>query len=65
MPFITIRVTEGVSAEDKARLIKGATDLVVEVLDKNPASTHVIVEEVPTDNWGIKGQTVTALRQKS
>jgi 4-oxalocrotonate tautomerase len=31
----------------------------VKVLNKNPATTIVIVEEVETDNWGIAGETVT------
>ena len=46
MPFITIRVTggrEAPSPEQKARLIAGATQLVVDVLGKNPETTHVII----------------------
>ena len=53
--------------EDKAReeiekLIEGATQLLVDVLGKNPASTFVIIDEVETDNWGVGGQSVTKLR---
>ena len=40
------------------------TDLLVKVLHKNPATTVVVIEEVETDNWGIGGETVTAIRQK-
>lgn len=64
MPYINIQITrEGATAEQKAELIRGATELLIRVLDKNPATTFVIIEEVETDNWGIAGQTVTALRQ--
>ena len=36
MPYVNIRITrEGATAEQKARLIKGVTDLLVEVLGKN------------------------------
>ncbi len=63
MPYINIKITrEGATAEQKAELIQGATDLLVRVLGKNPATTFVIIDEVDTDNWGIAGQTVTTLR---
>jgi 4-oxalocrotonate tautomerase len=64
MPYVHIRITrEGATAAQKAELIRGATELLVRVLDKNPATTFVIVDEVDTDDWGIGGQTVTALRR--
>ena len=63
MPYVNIRITdEQVTAEQKARLIAGATQLLVDVLNKNPATTFVIIDEVNTDNWGIGGKTVTDLR---
>jgi 4-oxalocrotonate tautomerase len=65
MPYIHIQVTrEGVSPAQKAELITGATDLVVRVLGKDPATTFVVIEEVDTDNWGVAGQSVTALRRQ-
>ncbi len=66
MPFVNIKITrDGATSEQKAELIKEATDLLVKVLHKNPATTVVVIEEVETDNWGIGGETVTAIRQKS
>ncbi|CAK14766.1 tautomerase family protein [Pseudomonas entomophila] len=66
MPYVHIRVTdEGVSAEHKRLLIEGTTQLLERVLNKPPASTFVVIEEVPTDNWGVGGETVTALRNRS
>ncbi|MDH5752912.1 MAG: 4-oxalocrotonate tautomerase family protein [Deltaproteobacteria bacterium] len=65
MPLVNIRITrDGVTAEQKARLIKGVTDLLVDVLGKNPATTMVLIDEVDTDNWGIGGETVTRRRQE-
>ena len=58
MPYVNIQVTrEGVTtAEQKARLIKGTTDLLVDVSRyKNPATTFVVIEEVEMENWGIGG----------
>ena len=66
MPYINIKITkEGATKEQKEKLIKGATDLLVEVLGKNPATTVVVIEEVDTDNWGIGGIQVTEIRKKS
>jgi 4-oxalocrotonate tautomerase len=57
MPYIHIRVTdEQVTKAKKQKLIAGATELVVSVLQKNPETTHVVIEEVPTDNWGVAGK---------
>ena len=66
MPYVKIQITrEGATREQKAQLIRGATDLLVEVLDKNPATTFVVIEEVETDHWGIGGETVTVLRERA
>lgn len=65
MPFINIKITnENVTPEKKAELIQGATQLLVDVLGKNPATTVVVIEEVPTDNWGIAGETITERRKR-
>ncbi len=65
MPFVNIKITnEGVTPEKKAQLIKGATQLLVDILGKNPETTVVVIEEVDTDNWGIGGETVTIRRQR-
>ncbi len=65
MPYVNIKITnEGVSAEQKAALISGVTDLLRTVLGKNPATTVVVIDEVETDNWGIGGEPVTRRREK-
>ncbi|MES2017761.1 MAG: 4-oxalocrotonate tautomerase family protein [Pseudomonadota bacterium] len=65
MPFVHIRVTkEGVTPEQKLALIEGATDLLKRVLNKNPATTFVIIDEVDTDNWGLNGESVTTRRRR-
>ena len=64
MPYVNIKITdENVTAQQKADLIKGATQLLVDVLNKNPETTIVVIDEVNTDNWGIAGETVTTLRK--
>ncbi|AZZ99311.1 2-hydroxymuconate tautomerase family protein [Pseudoalteromonas sp. R3] len=65
MPYIHIQVTdEGVTNAQKQSLIKGATQLMVEVLGKSPQTTFVVIDEIPTDNWGIGFEQVTAVRQR-
>jgi 4-oxalocrotonate tautomerase len=65
MPYVNIQITrEGATAAQKAELIQGATALLVRVLNKNPATTFVIIDEVDTDNWGVAGQAVTQLRRE-
>ena len=65
MPYVNIKITqEGATPEQKAQLIQGATQLLVDVLGKNPKTTVVVIEEVDTDNWGIGGETVTNIRKQ-
>ena len=66
MPYVNIKITnEGVTKEQKQRWIQGATQLLVDVLGKNPATTVVVIDEVDTDNWGIGFEQVTELRKRS
>ncbi len=66
MPYVNIKITdEQVTKEQKAQLIQGVTQLLVDVLNKNPATTVVVIDEVNTDNWGIGGEVVTQLRENA
>nr|WP_319386080.1 4-oxalocrotonate tautomerase family protein [uncultured Roseibium sp.] len=66
MPYVNIQVTrEGVTQEQKSRLIKGATDLLVDVLGKTPSTTFVVIDEVEMENWGIGGLPVEEFRSKA
>lgn len=65
MPYINIKITkEGATKEQKAELIAGATELLTRVLNKNPKTTVVVIDEVDTDNWGIAGESVTEHRKR-
>ena len=65
MPYVNIKVTDdNVTVEQKRQLIQRTTQLLVDVLDKNPDATHVVIDEVSTDNWGVKGESVTKLRKR-
>ena len=72
MPIVTIQVTregtlpgvDSVTAEEKAALIKGASELLKNVLNKPFESTFVIIEEVPTDIWGWGGLPALEFRRR-
>jgi 4-oxalocrotonate tautomerase len=64
MPYIKIELTrEGVTRGQKQQLIKGVTDLVTGILNKDPHLTHVVIQEVDLDNWGYAGEQVSVLRE--
>jgi len=68
MPYVNIRITRTdppATAAQKAELIRGATDLLQRVLNKNPATTVVTIDEVEMDNWGVGGETVTVRNAKA
>jgi 4-oxalocrotonate tautomerase len=65
MPYVNIKVTnEGVTREQKLQLIEGASDLLSRVLNKDPATTFVVIDEIETDNWGLNREAVTTRRQR-
>lgn len=72
MPYVNIKITKeggpngtGPTAEQKAELIKGTSDLLERVLSKNPATTFVVIDEVPLEDWGIGGLPVLEFREKT
>jgi 4-oxalocrotonate tautomerase len=66
MPYVNIKITrEGATPAQKAELIKGVTDLLQKVLNKNPKTTFVVIDEVELDNWGIAGLPVDEFRKQN
>ena len=67
MPIVNIRITRegGTTPQQKAELIAGATQLLVDVLDKSPATTFVVIDEVDLPDWGVGGLPVEEYRARS
>lgn len=66
MPFVTVRITrDGATRDQKAQVILEITDTLQRVLNKRPELTHVVIDEVDTDNWGYAGMTTTEYRRKN
>lgn len=66
MPYVNIKITRegGTSPRQKAALIEGVTKLLTDVLDKNPATTFVVIDEVELEDWGIGGMPVQDFRAR-
>lgn len=64
MPFVNVKITrDGVSREQKAEIIRQITQTLSDVLGKNPEYTHIVIDEVETDNWGYAGQLTSDFRR--
>ena len=66
MPYVNVQITrEGnTTREQKAEVIQGITDLLQAVLNKAPATTVVVIDEVDMENWGIGGLPVEEFRKQ-
>ncbi|MCY1418842.1 4-oxalocrotonate tautomerase family enzyme [compost metagenome] len=65
MPFVTVRITrDGVTPAQKAQVIAEITETLERVLNKRPDLTHIVIEEIDTDNWGYAGMTTTQYRKQ-
>ncbi len=64
MPYVNIKISPaGATAAQKAALIAGTTQLLVDVLDKDPATTVVVIDEVELESWGMGGLPVLEYRE--
>jgi 4-oxalocrotonate tautomerase len=72
MPIVTIQATRGgsgpgrtsVTSEEKAQLIAGVSQLLLDVLHKPLDATFVVIEEVELENWGWGGLPVPEYRKR-
>jgi 4-oxalocrotonate tautomerase len=64
MPYINLQITkDGVTTEQKAQIVAEFTQTLVNVLGKRPEHTHIVIQEIETDNWGFAGQLTTEFRK--
>ncbi len=72
MPFVTVQLTrEGtesgvdrVTAEQKAAIFAGISQLLQDVLDKPPEWTWVVIRQVEPEDWGWGGLPVMDYRKR-
>jgi 4-oxalocrotonate tautomerase len=65
VPYVNVQITrEGATPTQKAQIIEGVTQLLVDVLGKDPATTFVVIQEVELEDWGIGGLPVVERRRR-
>lgn len=55
MPYVNVQITSGATRQQRAQLVKDITDSLSRVLGKKPEHTHVVIQEIPDENWGFAG----------
>ena len=64
MPYINLQITkDDATKEQKAQIVAEFTQTLVKVLGKKPEHTHIVIQEIETDNWGFAGQLTTEYRK--
>ena len=64
MPYVSIRITKGITKEQKAQIVEEVTATLQRVLEKKPEHTHIIIDEVDEENWGFAGMLTTEFRKQ-
>lgn len=65
MPYVNVRITkDGVTREQKKQIVAEITDTLARVLNKKPEHTHIVIDEIETDNWGFSGMLTTEYRAR-
>lgn len=66
MPYINLKITkDGVTRDQKKQIVAEFTQTLVRVLGKKPEQTHIVIDEVETDNWGFSGMLTTDYRAQN
>jgi 4-oxalocrotonate tautomerase len=66
MPYINVKITrDGVTAEQKRRIVAEMTETLVSVLGKKPEHIHVVIDEIEPENWGFAGMLTSEWRRQN
>jgi 4-oxalocrotonate tautomerase len=55
MPVVTVQMFEGRTLDQKRKLVRAITDAMVEHAEARPDGLHVVLQEIPKENWGRAG----------
>lgn len=64
MPYVRIEITAGRTEDQKAELAAAVTEAMERIIGSKPASTFVVFEDVPAENWAIGGELVSRRNKK-
>jgi len=60
IPVVIVEMWSGRTEEQKRLVIKGITK-VFEDIGVKPEHVHIIIHEVPKNNWGISGEQASRI----
>ena len=52
MPVVTVQMWEGRTPEQKRKLMHALTQAMVEHAGARPEALHIVLQEIPKENWG-------------
>jgi len=52
MPYVNVKVLEGLTRQQKSEIVRDITTSFTRVLNKNPEHIHIVIDEVTQENWG-------------
>ena len=55
MPLVIVKMLEGRSVEQKRRLVREITDVVVKYTGASEDQVDVLIEDYPRENWAKAG----------
>jgi 4-oxalocrotonate tautomerase len=55
MPVVTVQMWTGRTPQQKRALARAITEAMVAHVDAKPTNLHVIIQEVPKENWALAG----------
>ncbi|MGL5113879.1 MAG: tautomerase family protein [Beijerinckiaceae bacterium] len=61
MPYVNVQITKGATHAQRAEIVAEITATLVRVLGKKPESTHIVIQEIERDHWGVRGRLVADL----
>lgn len=65
MPVVNVRIIkDGATTEQKALIVAEITQTLQRVLGKRPDHTHIIIEEIESENWGFSGMLTSEYRKQ-
>ena len=56
MPYVNLQILTGATKAQKQAIVKAFTENLVTILGKKPEHIHIVIQEIPPENWGFSGQ---------
>ncbi|TLD84058.1 4-oxalocrotonate tautomerase family protein [Helicobacter sp. MIT 11-5569] len=68
MPYVNFKITTengSPTKEQKEQIIKETTELLEKILNRSCKNAVIVIDEIPTDNYGFGGISITQKRAQS